>query len=151
MLYGTPYKSVAPIMRKQLLSFLSRLFHNSGAIAQVGNNKILELEFAAETTVRTGVPADSPEKLLEAFSAYFSRHPNVKIVRLGLVEFIPSKEQSIFSYVVGVDASTDEDRVINELKEIALASPMGRWPVMIVSLKTEGHLFTKEALYIYPR
>jgi len=150
MLCGTRYKSVAPIMKKQFLSFLSGLLLTSGAIAQVGNNKLLELEFAAGARVRTGVPADSPEKLLEAFSAYFSRHPSVKIARLGLVEFIPSKGQSIFSYVVGVDASTDEVRVINELKDIALASPMGRWPVMVVSLKTDAHLFTNEALNIYP-
>lgn len=138
-------------MKRHLFSLLSGIFHLSGAIAQVGDNKLLTLEFAAGTRVRTGVPADSPEKLLEAFSAYFSRHPNVKLVQLGLAEFIPSKGQSIFSYVVGVDASTDEVRVIKELSEIALASPMGRWPVMIVSLKTDGHLFTNEALTIYPR
>lgn len=138
-------------MKKRLLSLLSGLLVTSGAIAQAGNNKLLELELSAGTKVRTGVPADSPEKLLEAFSAYFLRHPSVKTVRLGLVEFIPSKGPSFFSYVIGVDASTDEVRVINELKDIALASPMGRWPVMIVSLKTEGNFFTNEALHIYPR
>jgi len=138
-------------LKKRLISFLSSLILASGANAQAINNKVLEQTFPAGTKVRTGVPADSPDKLLELFNVYFSQHQNIKTARLGLVEFVPPETQSIFCYVIGVDTASDEERALKDLKEIALASPMGRWPVMILSLKSDGHLFTNQALYIYQR
>lgn len=117
----------------------------------MAHNKVIELAFLTGTTLNTGVPADTPHELLGAFKTYFLVHPNVRSARLGLVEFKPPGQQSIFSYVIGIDCVTGTADTISELKKISLSSPMGRWPVMIVPYQNTQYLFTDEAIIIYKK
>ena len=138
-------------MTIRLFALLSGLLFSASVAAQTTENRLIELNFPAGTTIRTGVPAESPTKTIEAFGAYFAQHPNIKRARLGLAEFSPPKREAVFSYVIGIEASSDEARAISDLKKIALDNPMGRWGVMVVSLKSEAHLFTDQAIVLYPR
>ena len=136
-------------MTIRLLALLSGLLFSASVAAQITDNRLIEWNFPAGTTVRTGVPAESPTKIVEAFSAYFAQHPNIKRARLGLAEFVPPKREAVFSYVIGIEASSDEALALSDLKKIALANQMGRWGVMVVSLKSEARLFTDEAIVLY--
>jgi hypothetical protein len=111
--------------------------------------KLLSMTFPEGTTFNKGVPAETPAVLVDAIKRYCNTHPVVKTVRLGLVEFMPPRQSSVFCYVIGLECDSDASIALADCRRMALFYPEGRWPVMIVDYMEYAYLFSAEAITIF--
>lgn len=111
-------------------------------------NHIIQAEIQAGSQIRTGVPADQPEKAITALKAHFRDRLAVTAAYLGLMEVIPPSGSSYFTYTIGLccehnDQSAEQEAALRLLTNF----PLGRWPISIFPYTNEH--FTKEAICFY--
>ena len=100
-------------------------------------NLIIEGTLPAGTRIRIGVPAECPERAINALVELFSEKTNIIRASLGLMEILHVDGSSEFTYTVGIKCAANEGKTIDEVIKVLQNVPIGRWGISIVPFTNE--------------